>query len=29
MTAPLILCVEDEPSLRDDIAFELQEVAIL
>lgn len=25
MTAPLILCVEDEPSLRDDIAFELHE----
>lgn len=25
MTAPLILCVEDEPSLRDDITFELHE----
>lgn len=25
MSAPLILCVEDEPSLRDDIAFELRE----
>lgn len=25
MTTPMILCVEDEPSLRDDIAFELHE----
>lgn len=25
MSAPLILCVEDEPSLRDDITFELHE----
>jgi len=25
MTAPLILCIEDEPSLRDDIAAELRE----
>ena len=29
MTAPLILCVEDEPSLRDDIAFELHEAGYI
>lgn len=29
MTAPLILCVEDEPSLRDDITFELQEAGYI
>ena len=27
MSAPLILCIEDEPSLRDDIAAELGELA--
>ncbi|PVA05580.1 response regulator [Thalassorhabdomicrobium marinisediminis] len=27
MTAPLILCIEDEPSLRDDIAAELREAS--
>lgn len=25
MTAPLILCIEDEPALRDDIAFDLRD----